>query len=248
MFELQLDDPNVFHNSIGIISEVIQEATFEISKNGIELKAMDPANISMVVLKLLPSAFSKYDIKETEEITLNLDNLKQALRRAKPSDILTLSSDRNKLKITLSGKSTKDFLIPLLDETKKKREIPSLDFKAKAELDAIEFEDYINDSAIVGEALTLEARPEKLIFSSGESNSKVKIVLEKGKDALLNIDVKDPNKAIYAIEYLKKIAKSSKISRSVNIQFSSNYPIRLDYKALDKGQLSFILAPRIENE
>lgn len=248
MFELQLTDSAIFHNSIGIVSEFIQEATFEVSKDGIEMKAMDPANISMVVLKLLPSAFSKYEVKEKEEITLNLDNLRQALKRAKGSDVLTLSSDRNKLKITLAGKSTKNFLIPLLDETKKKREIPNLDFKAKAEVDAIEFEDYINDAAIVGDALMLEARSDKLVFSSGESSSKVKIVLEKGKDALLNIDVKDPNKAIYAIDYLKKIAKSSKIASTVSLKFTANYPIRLDYKALDKGQLSFILAPRIENE
>ena len=248
MFELQLTEPAILYNSIGILSEFIQEATFSINKDGIEMRAMDPANISMVILRILPSAFSKYDLKEEEEITVNVDNLKQALRRAKPSDILNLSLERNRLKITLEGKSKKDFQIPLLEETRKKKDIPSLDFKSKVELEANEFEDYINDAAVVGDALTIEARPETIIFSAGETSSKVRIALEKGKDALIAIDSKEPSKAVYAVDYLKKIAKSSKIANTVTLQFSKDYPVRLDYKALDKGQLSFILAPRIEND
>lgn len=248
MFELQLKEPTFLYNSIGIISDFIQEATFEINKNGIEMKAMDPANITMVILKLLPSAFSKYQVKDAEQMTLNVDNLKQALRRAKVTDTLTLSLENNKLKLVFEGKSTKSFLIPLLEENKKKKEIPSLEFKSKAELEADEFEDYINDAAIVGDALTIEARPDSLIFSAGETSSKVNIKLEKGEDALIDIDSKEPSKSIYAIDYLKKMARANKIAGTVKLQFSKDYPIRLDYKALDKEQLSFILAPRIENK
>jgi len=34
----------------------------------------------------------------------------------------------------------------------------------------------------------------------------------------------------------------------VIIQFNKDYPLRLDYKAIDKVALSFILAPRVEND
>ena len=246
MFELQLKNPSILENSIGIISDFIQEATFTIDNNGIEMKAMDPANITMVILKILPSAFAKYEVKEPEEITLNLDNLKQALRRSKATDTLDLSLERNRLKLIFKGKSTKSFLIPLLEETKKKREVPNLEFKAEAELESNEFEDYINDADVVGDALTIEARPDTLIFSAGETSSKVRIELEK--NALISIKSEEPNKAIYAIDYLKKIAKASKIANTVKLRFSTDYPIRLDYKALDRAQMSFILAPRIENK
>lgn len=248
MFELQLKEPAILNNSISIVSDFIQEATFEITKDGIEMKAMDPANITMVILKLLPSAFSKYNVKKSEEISINIDSMRQALRRAKPSDTLTLSLESNKLKLLIEGKSTKSFLIPLLEDTKKKKEVPSLEFNSKAELESDEFEDYITDASIVGDALTLEARSDSLIFSAGESSSKVKIKLDKAKDALIDISSKEPNKSIYAIDYLKKISKASKIAGTVKIQFSKDYPIRLDYKAIDKEQISFILAPRIENK
>lgn len=248
MFELQLKDISILDNSIRIVSDFIQEATFEVNKEGIEMKAMDPANITMVIMKLLPSAFSKYKVKSSEEITLNLDNLKQALRRAKSTDTLHLSLQKNRLKLVLRGKSEKTFFIPLLEETKKKKEVPDLEFKSEAEVDAGEFEDYIKDADIVGDALTIEAKSDSLKFSAGETSSQVKIKLSKDKDALMEIKSKEKSKSIYAVDYLKKIAKSSKISDTVSMKLSKDYPVRLDYKALDKGQLSFILAPRIENK
>jgi hypothetical protein len=40
----------------------------------------------------------------------------------------------------------------------------------------------------------------------------------------------------------------SKLSDEVLIQFSKDYPLRLEYKTVDKVMLSFILAPRVEND
>ena len=55
-------------------------------------------------------------------------------------------------------------------------------------------------------------------------------------------------KAKYSVEYLKKIMDASKLTDNVSIQFNKDYPLKLDYIVVDKLQLSFILAPRVENE
>ncbi len=41
---------------------------------------------------------------------------------------------------------------------------------------------------------------------------------------------------------------ASKLSDNVVIQFNKDYPLRLDYTVVDKVQLRFILAPRVEND
>ena len=38
----------------------------------------------------------------------------------------------------------------------------------------------------------------------------------------------------------------SKIADEVVINFNKDYPLKLDYKSVDKVLLSFILAPRVE--
>ena len=40
----------------------------------------------------------------------------------------------------------------------------------------------------------------------------------------------------------------SKLSNEVVISFNKDYPLKLDYKVIDKLLLSFILAPRVEND
>ena len=93
-----------------------------------ELVAMDPANVAMVVFKLLSSCFTEYDVKEEQEIALNLGNLKQILRRAKPNDTLTLELKDNKLNIQLKGTSTRTFSLPILELEEKEQKIPDLTF------------------------------------------------------------------------------------------------------------------------
>ncbi len=247
MFSLKLDEPKILNNSIGVISDFITEASFSIQKEGIKMIAMDPANISMVILNLLPSAFTEYTIEQPADITINLEALKQALKRAKPTDKLALSLEKNKLKITITGRSTKQFFIPLLEREGKERKIPALDFMATVELDANELKDYIEDAAIAGDAVALEADKNVFAISSGDAGSKVNIELVKGNDALIQLNVRDKVKSIYSVEYLKKMTRAAVLADTATVQFSKDYPLKLDFRSLNKLQMSFILAPRIEN-
>jgi proliferating cell nuclear antigen len=248
MFNIKLDEARVFSNTVAIISDFITEATFAISKEGVKLTAMDPANISMVVLDILPSAFTSYQVDGGEEVTINLDNLKQALRRVKPTEPISLTAESNRLILTIFGKSIKKFQIPMLEKETKDKQAPSLEFNANVEIDAKEFKDFVEDASVVGDALTFAAEGDKLKLSAGDTGSKVTIELSKASDSIVNMDVKDKSSSIYSVEYLKKIVKACVLSDTATFQFSSDYPLKIDFKSINKLQMSFILAPRIENK
>ena len=112
--KLTLAEPTYLKESVSIISDLVNEARFKITPDAIELVAMDPANVAMVIFKLLSSSFTEYDVKEEQEISINLSNLKQILRRAGANDMLTLEIEDNKLKIQLKGDSTRTFNLPLI--------------------------------------------------------------------------------------------------------------------------------------
>src|SRR3989344_9699128 len=130
---LTLADPKYLKESISIISELVNEAKLKVSKEGIELVAMDPANVAMVIFKLLPTAFTEYDVEKTVDVAINLANLRQILRRANPSDMLTLELDANKLKIQLKSASTRTFSLPLIELEDKDQKIPELSFPVTIE-------------------------------------------------------------------------------------------------------------------
>ena len=47
---------------------------------------------------------------------------------------------------------------------------------------------------------------------------------------------------------MKKIVKGSKLANKVVLEFAQDYPLRAEYKVLDKLSLLFILAPRTPTE
>ena len=55
---LTLAEPKYLKESVSIISELVNEARFNINQDAIELVAMDPSNFAMVIFKLLSSAFT----------------------------------------------------------------------------------------------------------------------------------------------------------------------------------------------
>src|SRR3989338_1632544 len=129
MMRLTLAEPRYLKDSISIISELVNEGRFKVTRDGIELVAMDPANVAMVIYKLLSSCFTEYDVDEETEISINFNNLKQILKRASPSDVLTLEiTEDNKLQIQLKDRSVRTFSIPIIDVEEKEQKIPNLEF------------------------------------------------------------------------------------------------------------------------
>lgn len=244
--KLTLAEPKYLKDSISIISELVNEARFKINKDAIELVAMDPANVAMVVFKLFSSAFTEYDVAKEQDISINLANLKQILRRAKPSDMLTLEIDENKLKVKLKGKSSRTFSLPLIDIDERDQKIPELEFPVTIKTTSETLNDAIEDCDIVAESISFVAEQGKFNIQAEGDLSKAHIEIKDDDET--KVSAKSKAKAKYSIEYLKKIIAGSKLADNVSISFSNDYPLKVDYVEIDKVALMFILAPRVEND
>ncbi len=244
--KLVLSETKLIKEPITIISDLVSEAKFRVKKDAIEMIAMDPANVAMVVFRLLSSAFEEYSVKEETVIAINLGNFRQVLRRIKGSDKLSIEVAENKLKLTLSGTTVRTFYLPLIDQNEKDHKEPDLKFKATVKCPSSMLNDAVEDVEIVAESVSFHAEEKKFtIAASGDSG---KATVEMKAEADVIIDVQEKLKSKYSIEYLKKMIQGSKISSTVHINFNKDYPLKLEYKEVDKIQMIFILAPRIEND
>jgi len=244
--KLTLAEPTYLKESVSIISDLVNEARFKVNKEALELVAMDPANVAMVVFKLLSSCFAEYDVKEETQIAINLGNLKQILRRAGSNDMLSLEIEDNKLKIQLKGNTTRTFSLPIIELEEKEQKIPDLKFPIKITLPSSMLTNIIEDADIVAESVTFEVEKGKFTVNASGDLSQAKIEVKEADD--VKIEASDKVKSKYSIEYLKKMIGASKLSPDVEIKFNKDYPLKLDFKVVDKLLLSFILAPRVENE
>ena len=246
---LTLAEPGYLKESISIISDLVNEARFKITPDAIEMVAMDPANVAMVVFKLLSSSFTEYDVKKDMEIAINLSNLKQVLRRASPRDMLTLEVDAdNRLKITLKSNTTRVFNLPIIELEEKEQKVPDLKFPITIRTSSSILNEAIADVDVVGESVAFIAEPKRFTLQAEGDLNQAKIDINDDEATKVSTHSDEKIKARYSIEYLKKMINGSKLSDEVVIQFNKDYPLKLEYKAVDKVMLSFILAPRVEND
>lgn len=247
--KLTLSETKLLTDSIAIISELVNEVVLKIDKEKIELVAMDPANVAMVFFKLLSSAFVEYSVDAEKEISVNLDAFKQVLRRAKPTDVLTLELDeeKNRLKVTLKGDSTRTFNISLLDLRENKQKIPNLEFPLTITTGTSVFDEAIGDMEIIAESVMFAANKDSFIVEAESNLHHAKVEIQNDKETSIETTA-DTVKSKYSIEYLKKMIRGSKLSPNVTIQFSTNYPLKVVYEVRDKLQLGFVLAPRVSTD
>ena len=246
--KLSLSEPKYLKDSITIISELVNEVTLKVTKEAIELVAMDPANVAMVIFKLLSSSFVEYDVVDDVEISINLSNMKSILKRAKPQDMVIIEmTDQSKLKIQFKGKSTRTFSLPIIDIEEKEQKVPSLKFPVTVTTTSDVLNDAVEDADVVGESVVFEVDKELNISSEGDL-SKADIQIPADDDTNIVNESGEKVRAKYSIEYLKKMIAGSKLASNVSIQFNKDYPLKVEYKAVDKVQLTFILAPRVESD
>ncbi len=239
---IKLSNPKIFSEIVSIISELVLEVRMKVSKEGLSITAIDPANVAMVVFKLPSNAISQLEIDAQEVLGVSLENLKAVLRRVKSGSVLTMSREENELKITIQDKVRREFNLALIDVEGEEKPVPALDFTSKIEMSSVDFSEAIEDCSVVADSCSFVSEADKFIIQAkGNLNSfkseftdEVNIQAESGSSK-------------YSLEYLQKMVKATKLTDKVIINFSSDYPLRLDFYA-PLLELSFILAPRVESE
>ena len=246
--KLSLAEPKYLKDSISIISELVNEARFKITAQAIELVAMDPANVAMVIFKLLSSSFVEYKVEKDTEFAINLNNFKKILRRAASNDMLTLELEQNKLKIVLKSNSVRTFSLPIIELEEKEQKIPDLTFPVEIKTASSILNDAIEDVDIIGDSVSFIAENGKFTVMAEGDLSDAKIEINEGDDTIIKADANTKIKAKYSTEYLKKMISGSKLAAEVKVYFNKDYPLKLEYSTIDKVMLAFILAPRVEND
>ncbi|MHA1265709.1 MAG: proliferating cell nuclear antigen (pcna) [Candidatus Helarchaeota archaeon] len=247
MFKLTPQNPGNFIKIIDALATIIDVATLKISNDGLSVKAMDPSHVAMVDLEMPPEAFEDLKSDGTSLLRINLTDLNRFMKRGVGSETIELSLDQkqNKLKILFKkGKSRRTFKLGLITEDEEEElPNPKLDLNAKFTLDTDDFQRAIKDAQIIGDFINFTISDNVLILEASGDSGDVTIEFED----LVDLSTKGKETALYSLEYLVDIIKASSVSNTVSVEFSTEMPIKFKFQ-LDPGQLTYLLAPRVETE
>jgi proliferating cell nuclear antigen len=239
---LKLDNPRLFSDLISIISELVTEVKMKVTKEGLSVTAIDPANVAMVYFKMPAELFSQFELEREEVLGINLENLRAVLRRCKPGSSLVMGKQDNLINLSIQDKIKRDFSLALIDIHTDDKELPTWEFKSVIKMDALAFAEVIEDGLVVADACTFSAEPNKFIVEAAGLNS------AKAEFSTEEIEIYSAtSRARFSLEYLNKFIKGTKVSNRVTLSFSDNHPMRIDFPT-GNVMLSFVLAPRIEQD
>ena len=246
-FRAVSSNPEAWKSLADALSGLVDEASFEISPEGISLRAMDPSRVAMVSLTWVSSSFEEYNCGSSRTVTIRVDDLRKVMKRADKKDTVTVELGEGTMTFKLKDGYEREFVIPLLESGEALRPLPKLSFNVQAKIMQKALKKLLEDVEAVSDHVTLKASQDTLEFYGKSELGQVKARLTTADPDLLELVVKEASEATYSLEYLSDFVKSIKPAEVTTLEFSSRMPIKLAFPLDERGSImEFYLAPRVE--
>lgn len=257
MFHATLDSTKTWKQIVDALATLLTEVHFVISESGMALRQLDSSKAAMVDL-FLPAPkegdvsvgiFQEYNCDGEHDICLGVDELNKVTKRMAGDDRLefNLDTDNRRFEIKMIGQSERQFKLQLLTPPEDRTKKPKLAFNVEAEVFADAFKQAVKDIGVVSSHVRISARNDAISFSGEGDTGEAEVSLKSGGEdpVVFSLKMKEESSSMYALSYLSEITKAM-ASDSLSIQFSTDKPIHLEFPIAETGNISFILAPRVE--
>ncbi len=247
MFEIKIDNAKYWKNCVDSIVSLVDEGTFNISKEGITLRAMDPSGISMVAFFIPSKAFSKYEVEKQTGVGLNLDNFSKILSSARPDEQLSMKDSGNKLAIEFIGpNSRRRYKLPMIDVKKDADKEPKIAFESMIEVKSDSLKEILKDANLLSTYVGFKTDKNSfMVLAKGDAGELEEEHLNN-TDAIKKLDVSKASSATFNLEYLERIISACPAESAVSLSLKTEEPIKIDYKIGD-ATLAYFLAPYMES-
>ncbi len=243
---IKYPDVKTFRELIVALSKILDEARFTLSSSGLRIVGMDPAKVAYIEVHVPREAFLEYEIEEGRELVdvgFNLGVLKGVLegRKGNPVEMIVA---QDKVLVGVEGAISRKFLLPNLEVAVEELGEVKLEHDVRAVIIGDVLKKAISDIKTVSDIVEMEADENRLVIrSTGETGPKVTLKLTRESTALIDLQVRNPSKARFDVSYLENTLNLCKIAESVELMFSTDKPLELNFKSPDGSTVRYILAP-----
>lgn len=241
-------DSSTFASFLDSCDVLVDECKIHLNEDGMQIRAVDPANVGMVDATLAAAAFESYT-GGNETIGVNLDRLTDIVGMADSGQLLNFELDveRRMLNIRIGGLTYNLALIDP-DSIRQEPDIPDLDLPANIVAESSQLEKGINAADMVSDHITLSTDPQNDTFNIAAEGDTDDVDLELDADELIDLTTSDAT-SLFSLDYLKDMKKSFPSNTEVEVELGSEFPVKMHYEfAEGLGHVTFMLAPRIESE
>ncbi len=243
-FRVVIEYPSgrVFGSILEALSNIVDEAVFSFSEEGLRVKALDPAQVALVTVYIPPSSFLTYDLREETSVGVNLSNLMRTLPKPRKSDRVVLRAGEDFYEFVIEALGVKRYRYRSIEVPV--TEVPELqlDFKVRGSVYTAAFKKALNDLRGSG-VIVFEAKDNKTLrLEAPEVGGEIKFSLTGG--SLIELEVEEGSRTPYDESYVTKVSPLCDIADAVKIEFSNDQPLHLAFNPPGGELVEYLSAPK----
>lgn len=244
--KLVFGDAKLLRIIFNAVSVVIDEATMRVNPDeGLNIRALDMAEVVMVDLSLPKESFETYDVKGAESVSFRISDVLKLLRSTMPNEKVRIEPLENQLTFHITGAFTRTFGVPIFGSGAKDLPLPKVVLKNKFTVPTEIMSHMTQDGSHVSDTVQFETYENKIILSvKGEISSfRVELLPEDG--TLIDYAITPPlSPAVtYDLTRLSKIIQTL-VSEKITIAYGEDLPLHIASQLDSKGRIDYFLAPR----
>jgi len=183
MFECKLESGAPIKKVINALKELIDQASWDLSEEGIQLQSMDSSHVALVQLQLDAGNFDKYRCDDLHHLGLNMDNLKKIFG-AYTSGSLSISCGQDADNVSFIFEDERNnkcqkYELRLMDLDVEQLGIPEQEYQATFTMSSSEFTRIIKDMLMVGESCTIGVTKGDVSFRAEGELGKAEVTITR---------------------------------------------------------------------
>jgi len=231
-------------DSVGVL---VDECKIHLGEDGLEIRAVDPANVGMVDLRLAADAFESYET-DGGVIGVNLVKLADIANMADSDQLIDLELDEEtrKLHIAIDGL---EYTLALIDpeSIREEPDLPDLDLPATIVIEGADIDRAVTAADMVSDHIELGVDEGREVFYVRAEGDTDDVNLELDAGDLISLSAGQAA-SLFSLDYLKDMNKAIPKDAEVTMELGEEFPVKLHYDiAAGQGNVTYMLAPRIQS-
>lgn len=261
MFEAKLAKGDVLKKIVSALKELIEQASWDLTEEGIQLQSMDSSHVALVQMMLHHDSFEAYRCDQNIAMGLNMEHLNKVFAAFSQGTVqLQCEDESDSVKFVFEDEKKQrkqSYELRLMDLDVEQLGIPDQEYQASFSMPSSEFTKIIKDMLVIGETVTISVTKGGVQFKTDGEIGKADVHLYRGEtiddeendnSGSLELDVQEPIDLAFATQYLKKFTAASSLAKNVTVSLSKDVPMVICYEMEDVGHLKYFLAPKIDDD
>ena len=245
----------VFVAIFQILKNWTSHLNIRFEKDKLYIQSMDKSHICLADIQIKNKWFSEFNCSKNNKVSVDSTHFGILMNYALKHDKLELKyeeeNDADKLYINLlnrkenKGAFDNFFELNLIDVDEDSLSIPKVDYDVEFTIESKKFVEVLSQLNTFSQELNIKCSESTVELNAHEDNTKLKVNIPVNDLDEYAIAEEEQIDISVSLSHLCKMCISMKISSTINVAISNEYPMSLTYNLGDDSNVSFFIAPKV---